>query len=181
MTSASEIHLVGRVVEILDEMQSWCGETHIQKTAYVAKVVEHVPFESQFILYKHGPYSFEMNSVLNYMRSQNILLVTPQGNYGSSYKLNDGIWAAVSRSAKVRFEAFDAPLRFVCNQFANKKVVELERIATAIYVRLNFKDLDLQKQVRKLNELKPHIDISEAQLAFSEARVFFNKLELVRD
>ena len=79
MTSASEIHLVGRVVEILGEMHSWCGETHIQKTAYVAKVIKNVPFESKFILYKHGPYSFDMNGVLNHMRSQNILLVTPQG------------------------------------------------------------------------------------------------------
>src|ERR1700722_18048872 len=99
MTSASEIHLVGRVVEILDEMHSWCGETHIQKTAYVAKVVENVPFESKFILYKHGPYSFDMNAVLNHMRSQNILIVTPQGTYGSSYRLNEGLWTALSRAA----------------------------------------------------------------------------------
>jgi hypothetical protein len=173
MTSASEIHLVGRVVEILDEMHSWCGETHIQKTAYVAKVIEHVPFESKFILYKHGPYSFDMNAVLNHMRSQNILVVTPQGAYGSSYRLNEGIWAALSRAAGQRFDSFDQQLRFVCTQFARKKVSEFERIATAVYVRLNFSSLNPQEQIKKLNELKPHIGISEAQIAFSESDVFF--------
>jgi uncharacterized protein YwgA len=175
MTSASEIHLVGRIVEILDEMHSWCGETHIQKTAYVAKVIENVPFESKFILYKHGPYSFDMNGVLNHMRGQNILLVTPQGAYGSSYRLNEGIWSALSRATGARFDAFDESLRFVCTQFARKKVAELERIATAVYVHLNFTSLNPQEQIRKLNELKPHIGIPEAQLAFTEAKVFFQK------
>ena len=32
-----------------------------------------------------------------------------------------------------------------------------------------------QQQILKLNELKPHIGLSEAQLAFSEADVFFQK------
>jgi hypothetical protein len=173
MTSMSEINLVGRVVEILNEMDSWCGETHIQKTAYVAKVIERVPFESKFILYKHGPYSFDMNVVLNHMRSQNILVVTPQGTYGSSYRLNEGLWAALGRAAGRRFDAYDQQLRFVCTQFARRKVAELERIATAIYVRLNFGLLNPQQQIAKLSELKPHIGVSEAQLAFSEAEVFF--------
>jgi hypothetical protein len=174
MTSA-EINLVGRVVEVLGEMHSWCGETHIQKTAYVAKVIKHVPFESEFILYKHGPYSFDMNAVLNHMRSQNILIVTPQGPYGSTYRLNEGLWGALSRAAGQRFNAYDQHIRFVCTQFARKNVAELERIATAVYVRLNFRSLNPQQQVLKLNELKPHIDLPGAQIAFSESEVFFPK------
>jgi uncharacterized protein YwgA len=175
MTSASEIHLVGRTVAILAEMHSWCGETHIQKTAYVAKAIECVPFESKFILYKHGPYSFEMNAIINHMRSQNILCVIPQGPYGSSYKLNEGIWTALTRAAGERFDAYDKPLRFVCNIFARKKVAELERVATAVYVRVNFTSMELQEKIKKLNELKPHIGIAEAKLAFSEADVFFQE------
>lgn len=173
MTSASEIHLVGGVVQILNEFHSWCGETHIQKTAYVAKVVENVPFESKFILYKHGPYSFDMNAVLNYMRSQNIVTVTPQGHYGSSYKLNEGIWAVIARTAGPRLMSFNRELRFVCDLLAKRKVAELERIATAVYVRFNFKSLSLEEQIAKLNELKPHIGLPEARLAFSEADLFY--------
>jgi hypothetical protein len=107
------------------------------------------------------------------MRSQNILVVTPQAPYGSSYRLNEGLWAALSRAAGQRFDEYDERIRFVCSRFARKKVAELERIATAIYVRLNFGALNLQQQIRKLNELKPHIGLPEAQNAFSEVEAFF--------
>jgi hypothetical protein len=175
MTSVSEINLVGRVVEVLGEMHSWCGETHIQKTAYVAKIARSVPFESKFILYKHGPYSFDLNAVLNHMRSQNVLIVTPQGGYGSSYALNEGLWAALHRAAGQRFDAYDQHVRFVCTQFARKNVAELERVATAVYVRVKFGLLNSQQWAQKLNELKPHISLPEAQNAFSEAEVFFQE------
>ena len=173
MTSVREIHLIGKVIETLDELHSWCGETHIQKTAYVAKVVRHVPYDSKFILYKHGPYSFDMNAVLNHMRIQNILSVTPQGSYGSSYRLNPGIWSALTRASGSRFDGHDSDIRFVCTQFARKKVVDLERIATAIYVRLHFATLDSNRWIDKLRELKPHINPSDAKLAFLEADNLF--------
>jgi len=177
MTSASEINLVGRIIRILSEVHSWCGETHIQKTAYIAKSVKGVPLESKFILYKHGPYSFELNTVLNNMRSQNIATVAPQGSYGSSYSLNEGLWTALNRAAGRDLDAFDEQLNFVCGQLARKKVAELERIATAVYVRLNYGSLNEDQQTRKLRELKPHIGASDAQLAFTEASVFFQTIQ----
>jgi uncharacterized protein YwgA len=79
MTRIKEFVLVGGIVRSLNAVGSWCGETHIQKTSYIAKHVKGVPLESDFTLYKHGPFSFDLNAVLNEMRSQNLLSVTPMG------------------------------------------------------------------------------------------------------
>ncbi len=172
MTSIGEIGLIGLVISDLQELHSWCGETHIQKTAYVAKATRHVPFKSEFVLYKHRPYSFDMSNALLQMRAQKIITATPQGGYGSSFSLNDSIWPAVRRAAEPTLEAHGEKIRFVCSKFARKKVAELERIATAIYVHYNFGDLVPSQQHAKLNELKPHISIPEARVAFEDARVF---------
>ena len=44
----------------LYEQGSWTGETHIQKAAYLLHELRDVPFDFAFILYKHGPFSFEL-------------------------------------------------------------------------------------------------------------------------
>jgi hypothetical protein len=51
-------------------------------------------------------------------------------------------------------------------------VAELERIATAVYVALNFPELDPKERVKKLTELKPHIKYELAAAAFDEAKPF---------
>jgi hypothetical protein len=44
----------------LYEQGSWTGETHIQKAAYLLHELLAVPFDFAFILYKHGPFSFDL-------------------------------------------------------------------------------------------------------------------------
>jgi hypothetical protein len=61
MTISADYALVGAIIKELADAGSWCGETHIQKTAYVAKELLGVPIAASFILYKHGPYSFDLS------------------------------------------------------------------------------------------------------------------------
>lgn len=172
MTRMIEFVLVGGVVRSLNSMGSWSGETHIQKTSYVAKYVKQVPLESEFTLYKHGPFSFDLNAVLNQMRSQNLLTVIPQGSYGSSFALNEKLWLALNKAAGGAFDAYANTVESVCATLGGKGVAELERITTAIYVALNFRDLTPSSRVRKLTELKPHIKYDLAIEAFDEAKQF---------
>ena len=51
------LSLVGEMIN----KGSWCGETHIQKAAYFLQVLLEVPLEFDFILYKHGPFSFDLS------------------------------------------------------------------------------------------------------------------------
>ena len=38
----------------LREQESWCGETHVQKAAYILQEGLKVPIGLDFVLYKHG-------------------------------------------------------------------------------------------------------------------------------
>lgn len=168
MAKAHEFVLAGGVINALHRAGSWCGETHIQKSCYIAKHLKSVDFESHFILYKHGPYSFDLSSTLNSMRAQNIVSVTPR-NYGSTYELNLSLWSALDRAAGCVFYRFEDDINRICLFLAKKNVAELERVATAVFVCLNFPDLEKSKKSLKLRELKPHISLPEADLAFHDA------------
>jgi len=175
MTSSSEISLVGAIVTCLRDNGSWTGETHIQKSAYVLKYIEKVPLESDFILYKHGPFSFDLNGVINQMRAQNILWMAPQGAYGSTFETNAPLWNALDRASGFRSQRFRESIQFVCERFAKKKVVELEKIATAVYVYINFDFPSAMERAKKLIDLKPHIPFEEAVAAVEEAKVFTDR------
>jgi uncharacterized protein YwgA len=79
------------LVEKLHQHRSWCGETHVQKAAYILKDVFAVPLEQfDFVLYKHGPYSFELTDHLARMRSRALLKLVPQPYpYRPSIALDD--------------------------------------------------------------------------------------------
>ena len=175
MTTSNEMILIGGVVKSLKSFESWCGETHIQKTCYVAKHVYAVPFESEFILYKHGPFSFDLNSAIGQMRAQRIISSTPQ-TYGSTYDVDVALWGAINSASDNMFEAFRVNVEVICRVLAKKKVAELERVVTAVFVYINFFSDSVERMSHKLVELKPHISPREALLAFHEAEVFTSKL-----
>jgi hypothetical protein len=74
---AQEAVLAG-LARRLDERGSWSGETHLQKAAYLLHELTDVPFEFEFILYKHGPFSFELRDELSAMRADRLLERQPQ-------------------------------------------------------------------------------------------------------
>ena len=52
------------LLTLLEQLQargSWCGETHVQKSVYFLQDLLQVPLGFEFVLYKHGPYSFDLN------------------------------------------------------------------------------------------------------------------------
>src|SRR4051812_23578213 len=76
------------VVELAKKLRargSWCGETHIQKAMYIVQDLSRSNFGYKFVIYKHGPYSFELNNELAAMRSSSILeFQFPREGYGPS-------------------------------------------------------------------------------------------------
>ena len=65
--------VVTRLVEKMQDRDGWCGETHIQKTAYFLQGLVSVPLDYEFIIYKHGPYSFDLHDDLMAMRANKFL------------------------------------------------------------------------------------------------------------
>src|ERR1700692_4850556 len=73
LSYSSRCALVVDLVKRLHERGSWCGETHLQKAFFILQDMSKSNFGYKFIIYKHGPYSFELNSELTAMRAANIL------------------------------------------------------------------------------------------------------------
>jgi hypothetical protein len=59
-------------------------------------------------------------------------------------------------------------IKFVANQLGHRSVAELERLGTALYVRTEWPGLDGDIQVQRLVELKPHVEVEQAQNAVKE-------------
>jgi uncharacterized protein YwgA len=172
VTTSREMILIGGIVNQLTKRGSWCGETHIQKTAYIAKVLKSLPLQSEFILYKHGPYSFDLNKSLTHMLARGVLSLERQGQYGPSYHLNEAMWTALDRASSNIFSNVSSAVDAICEKLAKKNVVELERISTAVFVNFNFPELDRSEKINKFVELKPHVQRELAQAAFDETSAF---------
>lgn len=168
MTKSREMSLIGGVVKLLREEHSWTGETHIQKTAYIAKMLRDVPFESEFVLYKHGPFSFDMSKSLVHMRSRSLLSISPNPGYGPTFEVNLPLWAAVERSTGGYFAQFEGALREVCSFLGNRNVGALERLATAVFLNAEHPNASVDEKAEKMISLKPHILRALAISAFEE-------------
>ena len=70
--------LLTRLIEGLCGKGDWCGETHVQKTAFFVQELLGVPLEFQFILYKHGPFSFGLRDELTALRADGLLELEPR-------------------------------------------------------------------------------------------------------
>src|SRR5215475_1756256 len=78
MASLKEKALLVALVERMCAKGSWCGETHIQKTVYLGRELFKLPIDCEFILYKHGPFSFELRDELVAMQAEGLLSETIQ-------------------------------------------------------------------------------------------------------
>ena len=61
------------LIQQLRDNGSWCGETHIQKSAYFLQELLGVPLELNVIFYKHGPYSFDLGDEVTALRCDLLL------------------------------------------------------------------------------------------------------------
>jgi hypothetical protein len=164
------------LTEDLRKEGSWAGETHVQKAAYVLSRVLGVPLEYEFILYKHGPFSFDLRGELSAMRAEGLMAWEVQPfPYGPSLKEGE-LGPALKRQFSAVAERYGKQIEFVAKKLGRKDVKALERFATAIYVT---RDLNTPQPDRaaKLHELKPHVSIPEAEEAVREADEFLREAD----
>jgi len=129
------------LIEALEEKESWCGETNIQKTTYFLQELMGVPLGCEFILYKYGPYSFDLSENLTHLCADSFLdLEVRDRRYGPSYTSGDMRDYLVNRFPKT-LRRYQDKIVYVSDKLGSKHVPELERLATALYVRLIKSDL----------------------------------------
>ena len=160
--------LLLRLIEELDRQGSWCGETHIQKTVYFVQELTQVPLEFDFILYKHGPFSFDLRDELTALRADELLELVSQFPWGPRIATTDrseyiqGLYSRTLRSYENR-------IAFVADVIGKKGSADLERIGTALYITLREDSgLAVEERSERLTVLKPHIPPESARDAVVE-------------
>jgi len=154
--------LIAHLAKLLRTKGSWSGETHVQKSVYLSQELLSVPFDFEFILYKHGPFSFELRDELASMLADGILRQEPQPYpYGPS--LVPGPLAELLETKFPKtLSKYEGPLKLVVNQIGDRKAGELERIATAYFVTRENPKAGINERVEALVSLKPHVSEDEA-------------------
>jgi uncharacterized protein YwgA len=162
------------LIDALQRHGSWCGETHIQKSAYFVQEVFGVPLDFNFILYKHGPYSFDLNDELTALRADQLLTVQPAGGYGAHLYPGPEASAFLARFPQT-VRRYARAVETVAGEFGKRTVAELERLATALYVLRNFPTANDDEQAARINQFKPHVAVPEARAAITAVREFIDR------
>src|ERR1700730_18472677 len=81
-----ESAVLGRVVQRVQEMKWFCGETLLQKSAYFLNEFFIVPLSTSFLIYYYGSYLFELKEYLTWMEALDIVRTEPH-EWGATYKV----------------------------------------------------------------------------------------------
>ena len=137
MTDLTDIRLkavVASLVESMENRDGWCGETHIQKTAFFLKRLMNVPLDYDFVIYKHGPYSFDLHADLMAMKANQFLMTESRlPYYGPSFRQGKLSEVLISRFPKT-LRKLERQIAFVAEELGGKNVRELERLGTALFI-----------------------------------------------
>ncbi len=169
MNPLAQDALIARLARTLRENDSWTGETHIQKATYLLEVLAGVPFDFDFILYKHGPFSFELRDALGNMQADRYLEREPQDPpYGPRFSVTERGLALEERFAKT-MARYGSKVEWMATQLQNKGVASLERLATALWVTMHEGNgLAEEERADLLRRIKRHVSEENAVNAVQE-------------
>lgn len=161
--------LLAAVDQRLAAEGSWCGETHLQKTIYFLQTLLKVPTDFEYILYKFGPFSRELRAELATMRADGFLELVPRPQpYGPTLDVTRSAEQQLVARWPKTLERYAPALNFAARQLGHLGVADLERLATALWVRQELPDADRDEQAARLNEIKPHLSLTDAADALKQ-------------
>ena len=155
--------LLTQLMERLLANGSWCGETHVQKCVYFLQDLHQVPVGYDFVLYKHGPYSFDLHDELIEMKAYGLLVTEPRSPYGPTLKPGERANALLERRQRLG-SLYPEQVEEVAKRFGNATATDLEHLATALFITKRQRSAS-RDRATTLNRLKPHISIRDAQSA----------------
>jgi hypothetical protein len=147
---------------------SWTGETHVQKAAYLMQELLGVPSGFKFVLYRHGPFSFDLRDSLNKLETWGCIQ-TEEQPYPYGPKIVEGPASGKLKAASTDRQGYSRAIQFVAQQLGKARVAELERVATALFIELD-PNVKAEDRPERLVNLKPHISREEAPNAFARLR-----------
>jgi uncharacterized protein YwgA len=158
--------LLLEVIERLNSHGSWTGKTHVQKTVFLLDASKKLDMPFLFVLYKHGPYSFDIENELQEMRSYGAIESKSVASYGVTLKPSQN--AGWLEAQEILTPDQEQQIEQMCGFVKARNVTELERLATAAWIRTQEHITDPERIAGRLHELKPHISVAEALQADNE-------------
>lgn len=156
------------LLELIDRMRyrgSWTGETHVQKETFFLQELLTVPLGFDYILYKHGPFSFDLRDELTMLQADQLTRIDiqpyPWGPRLATTELASGYKQRYAALVREYADKVD----FVAERIGNRRVVELERLATALFVSQQQQNESEETRARKVTSLKPHVLFADALTA----------------
>jgi hypothetical protein len=160
--------LIARLARTLREQGSWTGETHIQKATYLLRELADVPFDFDFILYKHGPFSFELRDELGEMQADAYLVREAQKPpYGPRFGVTERGEQLESRFART-MRRYGDRVDWISEQLHGKGVAALERLATGLWVIRHGEGNSVEDRAAELQAIKRHVAYDDATAAIEE-------------
>jgi hypothetical protein len=172
MKRGQRLALLTLLTREMRKRDSWCGETHIQKATFLLQELLGVDAGFDFILYRHGPFSFDLRDELSLMQADDLLeLCMRQQGYGPTYVPTSFSEEFLERFPKTA-SRYSQRIEFIADELNNKGVAELERIATSFFIMNREGITETEERAERLIALKPHITEAQAR----EASLYVNGL-----
>lgn len=138
------------LIAALDAQGAVVSETRIVKSAYLLESMYGLPMGFNWILYKHGPYTREVNDALVGMSKGGLISIRP--------RKQRGIEVSVSASAMNALPTEDLlTINAVAEKVATLDVGELERLSTAAWISKRMTKADASVRAGYLCKWKPHV------------------------
>ncbi len=160
------------LTELADQLRSegsWCGHTHMQKAPFFLQDLLEVPTGYEFILSKHGSYSFDLSEEMTALRADYLIEFDHRSpGYGPGL-VPTGTSAELRSRYPVTLAKYVREIAFIAQAFGSKGVTEPEKLATALHVtRENGGTRGVHERARRIVELKPHVPLDQALDAVRE-------------
>jgi uncharacterized protein YwgA len=151
------------LIEHMESKGSRCGEPHIQKACYLLEELFGDPLGLEFVLYKHGPYSFDLSDELTAMRADNVIELRTKVQFNGPSILPAENSQLMKNMYPKTIKKFEPVVKFISDNFASYGVPTLEKISTALYVtRKENTDGSVEDRSRRIHKLEPHVTVEEA-------------------
>lgn len=159
--------LILAMIENLRAHGGRTGKVHVIKGLALGSLSGLIDLPFEFFLYKHGPYSTDIVQSIEEMASYDAISVQPAfDGWGVILKPSEN--AVFIKRRVALSEREQRGIERVCQFLLGKNATELERLATALWIRKRM-HIDNQDDVAvELNKLKPHISITDAREADRE-------------
>jgi hypothetical protein len=158
--------ILGAFVEKVRATGHACGETLLQKAAFVMKELFGVPLSDEFRIHYYGPFSFQLRDRLSLLEAEQFLRVSPR-DLGVTYDVGER-FSQLREQFPQTIAKHQRAIDFAASQLGSLRVKELEPLTTALFVTRQQPDANASTRAAKLMEIKPHVKPAEARDAITK-------------